>query len=210
MNRRYFLSLFTVSALMLSTAAHTATPMTFEEGAHYKLLPESARAMVPKGTVQEFFFYGCSHCMDMEKPLHEWLSTNPKSIHFEQIPAVFQNPSWPFLARAHYALKQSQQLELAHQSLFQLFIIDRARPKNEQDIAKLLTDKHPTFNSERFVQQFAHDDTNVAVNRAAKLSGQYQLEAVPTFIINGKYSTDLTMAGSHANLFIMIEQLANK
>jgi len=209
MNRRHFLTLFAAAGLSLSTGLQAA-PIAFEEGIHYKLLPDTARAMVAKGTVQEFFFYGCSHCMDMEKPLHEWLSSNPKGIHFEQLPAVFQSPSWSFLARAHYALKQSQQIELAHASLFQIFLIDRARPKNEQEIAKLLTEKHPSFNSERFVQQFTHDDTNIAVNRAAKLSGQYQLEAVPTFIINGKYSTDLTMTGNHANLFTLIEYLASK
>lgn len=209
MNRRLFLALLVASSITVSTGLQAA-PILFEEGVHYKILPESARAMVAKGTVQEFFFYGCSHCMDMEKPLHEWLSSNPKTIHFEQIPAVFQNPSWPFFARIHYALKQSQQLSQAHSLLFNAIIVERARPKNETEIVSLLSDKLSGFNKDNFLQQFVHESTNTAVNRAAKLSGQYQLEAVPSFIINGKYSTDLTMANSHSNLFALIEYLASK
>lgn len=112
MNRRHFLSFIGVGLLAAATLSAQAAPYAFEEGIHYKKLPDNARALVAKGTVQEFFFYGCSHCQDMEKPLKEWLANKPKHIHFEAIPAVFQSPAWATLARIHFALKASDQLSL--------------------------------------------------------------------------------------------------
>jgi len=210
MNRRQFLVSLTGLGAVLATGAQAAVPFAFEEGVHYKHLPDAARSVVAKGMVQEFFFYGCSHCMDMEPNLHAWMATKPKGIQVEQIPAVFQSPSWAFLARAHYALKQSDQLSAVHASVFEIYLQDRSRPKTESELADLMADKVTTFRKDAFVEAFASDGVTQSVNRAAKLSGLYQLEAVPTFVINGQYLTDLTMAGSHAKLFSLIEHFAAK
>ncbi len=213
MNRRHFLSLSvaalsTASLLGLSTAH--AMPFAFEEGVHYKKLPDSAHALVAKGTVQEFFFYACPHCMDMESPLHDWLKSAPKNIVLEQIPAVFQTASWSLLARVHYALKANNQLtDELRASLFNIFIKDHARPKNNIEIAELLLAKNSKFDKAGFIKTYDTEALNDDVTRAAKLSMQYQLEAVPAFIINGQYLTDLPMAGNHTKLFALIEQLAN-
>lgn len=209
MKRRYFLSLVggILTGVMLSPAQ--AAPFAFEEGIHYKKLPDNARALVAKGTVQEFFFYGCSHCQDMETPLHDWLVSKPANIQLEQVPAVFASPAWTMLARIHYALKASQQLNL-HSRVFELFINDKARPKNEQEVADLLAAKDKNFKKDAFIKAYDSDANSADVTRAAKLSGQYQLDAVPTFVINGQYVTDLPMAGTHAKLFALIEELATK
>ncbi len=210
MNRRYFLALTASLSPVLSLSTAQAMPFSFEEGEHYKKLPDTARALVAKGTVQEFLFYGCPHCQDIEPPLHNWLNSQPKGITVEQIPAVFQSPVWGMLARVYYALKASNQLTKMHHHAFNIFIKDRATPKNHQDIADLLLAKNATFNKESFIKAYESDALNADMTRAAKLSGQYQLEAVPTFVINGQYVTDLPMAGNPAKLFALIEQLANK
>lgn len=209
MNRRHFLSFISVGLLAALSLSAQAAPYAFEEGIHYKKLPDNARALVAKGTVQEFFFYGCSHCQDMEKPLKEWLANKPKYIHFEAIPAVFQPPAWATLARIHFALKASDQLNL-HAKVFELFLQDKARPKNQEEVADLLAAKDKAFNKTAFLKAYDSDANTADVTRAAKLSGQYQLEAVPTFVINGQYVTDLPMAGTHAKLFALIEELSQK
>lgn len=209
MNRRSLISLIGVSLVGLFFWSVQAAPYAFEEGIHYKKLPDNARALVAKGTVQEFFFYGCSHCQEMEKPLKEWLANKPKHLQFEAIPAVFQSPAWATLARIHFALKASNQLRL-HPSVFELFLQDKARPKNQEEVADLLAAKDTSFNKATFLKAYDSDANTADVTRAAKLSGQYQLEAVPTFVINGQYVTDLPMAGTHAKLFALIEELSQK
>lgn len=209
MNRRQFICYTLASTTLLGADQSWAMPFAFEEGIHYKTLPDTARTLVSKGTVQEFFFYGCSHCMDMEKHLHDWLDTQPKGIALEQVPAVFQSPAWSMLARVHYALKATGQLNV-HSYLFDIFIKDKARPKNAEDIADLISAKHAAFNKTSFIAAYEGETINSDISRAAKLSGQYQLDAVPSFVINGSYVTDLPMAGSHAKLFALIEWLAHK
>jgi protein dithiol oxidoreductase (disulfide-forming) len=209
MNRRDFFRLISFAFLTTSTLSAEAAPYAFEEGIHFKKLPDNARTQVAKGTIQEFFFYGCSHCQDMEKPLKDWLASKPKHIQFEAIPAVFQSPAWATLARIHFALKASDQLSL-HAKVFELFLQDKARPKNQEEVADLLVAKDKSFNKASFLKAYDSEATSADVTRAAKLSGQYQLEAVPTFVINGHYLTDLPMAGSHAKLFALIEELSQK
>lgn len=209
MNRRQLVGLLTAGLISTFSLSGQATPYAFEEGIHYKKLPDNARALVAKGTVQEFFFYGCSHCQDMEKPLKEWLANKPKHLQFEAIPAVFQSPAWATLARIHFALKASDQLSL-HAKVFELFLQDKARPKNQEEVADLLAAKDTSFNKAAFLKAYDSDANTADVTRAAKLSGQYQLEAVPTFVVNGQYVTDLPMAGTHAKLFALIEELSQK
>jgi thiol:disulfide interchange protein DsbA len=210
MNRRFFLSFITASLLFATSWSAQAAPYAFEEGIHYKKLPDNARALVAKGSVQEFFFYGCSHCQDMEKPLKEWLANKPKHINFEAIPAVFQSPAWAILARVFYALKASDQLSLAHEAAFNVFAKDKSKPKNVQEIASLIQAKFTYLDNDYFIKSYNDEARNAEITRAAKLSAQYQLEAVPTFVINGQYVTDLPMAGSHAKLFALIEELSQK
>lgn len=212
MNRRIFLKQSLVGLSLLGVGTHAmSAPFFFEEGTHYKLLPETARSVVPKGQVQEFFFYGCPHCMDMEPNLHEWLAKQPKGITFEQIPAVFQNPAWAFLARTYYALKLTNQFnEATHKACFELFVVERSKPKNQQELADLIAKKVTGFNQTSFVTMTNDKTVDEEITRAAHLSGLHQLEAVPSFVINGKYLTDLTMAGSHTKLFALIEQLAEQ
>ena len=210
MNRRLFLthSIIGLTSLGLSSQVG-AIPFSFEEGVHYKLLPDTARSLQPKGKVQEFFFYGCPHCMDMEPHVHEWLAKHPKDISFEQIPAVFQNPAWGFLARTYFALKHSNQFnEQTHKACFELFVVERAKPKSHQELAELLHEKVSNFDVKAFISAISIEATDADLAQAAQLSGLYQLEAVPSFVINGKYLTDLTMAGSHTKLFALIEHLA--
>ncbi len=212
MNRRDFLTqtLLATSGLVLAGQV-VAMPFAFEEGTHYKLLPDTAQAPTVKGSVQEFFFYGCSHCMDMEPHVKTWLAKKPAMLTFEQLPAVFQSPAWTFLARTHYALKHANQFtEQTHHACFELFIVDKAKPKNQQELAEMIAKKVSGFDQAAFVAAFQSDDTSNAVARAAQLSGVHQLDSVPGFVINGKYLTDLTMAGSHTKLFALIEQLAAK
>lgn len=207
--RRHLIAIMGSGLLALTLNHAQAAPYAFEEGIHYKKLPEQARSVVSKGTLQEFFFYGCPHCQHMEEPLHKWLAQKPSHIQFEAVPAVFQSPAWATLARIHYALKQTQQLRL-HDQVFTIFLQDKARPKNQNEIADLLYAKDNTFDKTAFLTAYDSEAVTQAVTRAAQLSGQYQLDAVPTFVINGRYVTDLPMAGTYDKLFSLIEILSQQ
>ena len=56
----------------------------------------------------------------------------------------------------------------------------------------------------------AYQDMNVqtAMQRADQLAQRYRVTAVPMFILNGKYITDVTMAGGPEKLMSLLNDLA--
>ncbi len=55
-----------------------------------------------------------------------------------------------------------------------------------------------------------HHDMNVetAMQRADQLVQRYRVSSVPTFVVNGKYTTDVTMAGGPEKLMSLLTDLA--
>ncbi len=49
---------------------------------------------------------------------------------------------------------------------------------------------------------------NTRLQRADELSRRYRIESVPTFIVNGKYRTDVGMAGGPEQLIQLLNDLA--
>ena len=56
----------------------------------------------------------------------------------------------------------------------------------------------------------AYHDMNVetAMQRADQLVQRYRVSGVPTFVVNGKYITDVAMAGGPEKLLALISDLA--
>jgi len=54
-----------------------------------------------------------------------------------------------------------------------------------------------------------HGDMNVetAMQRADQLAQRYRVSSVPLFVVNGKYTTDVTMAGGPEKLMSMLTDL---
>src|SRR3989338_7118638 len=74
-----------------------------ELGKEYKLLTPPQPVSGKKIEVLEFFFYGCSHCFDLQKSLHPWLKTMPKDAEMIYVPTIYRDSMEP-MARAFYAL----------------------------------------------------------------------------------------------------------
>ena len=49
--------------------------------------------------VMEIFWYGCSHCYQMDAPLTAWVKKLPSDVYFKRVPGL-PNPSWAPMAKA--------------------------------------------------------------------------------------------------------------
>jgi thiol:disulfide interchange protein DsbA len=49
---------------------------------------------------------------------------------------------------------------------------------------------------------------NQALQRADDVTRRYKVEGVPSIVINGKYQTDVAMAGGHEQLIALINDMA--
>jgi thiol:disulfide interchange protein DsbA len=187
--------------LLLPTLAFATS---FVEGKDYQVVagaPIEHKAPL----ITEFFSYGCPWCYRIESPLNQWALSLNKNTTIERVPVVFK-PDWELYAKAYYTAKT---LAISDKLTPQLFktIQDEKTPLNskqaminffvahgiDREIAKSAFENSPTI--------------DMKVKNGMELMAHYQINAVPAFIVNNKYKTDLQMAGTPERLFEIMNYL---
>jgi thiol:disulfide interchange protein DsbA len=168
-------------------------------------LPQAQPTRNPaKVEVIEFFWYGCPHCYAAEPRVAAWLKKQPADVEFVRVPAIF-NARWAVLGRAYYAMQQLKLGDKAHQALFDAIHRDHKNLSDETSLAEFFATQGVP--ADKFRAAFNDFDVDSKVRRANQLTGRYGLEGVPTFIVNGKYRIDGTLAGSEAGMFEALDTL---
>jgi len=88
--------------IMVVLFSGSTTFAAVELGKDYKMLNPSQPTSSKKIEVLEFFFYGCSHCFNLHKPLSAWEKAMPKDVELTFVPTIFRNSMEP-MARTMYA-----------------------------------------------------------------------------------------------------------
>lgn len=180
-----------------------------QEGkAYQRILPKVPKESGDKPEVVELFWYGCPHCYSMEAPLNNWLKTKSPQVVFRRIPAVF-SPAWGFHAQVFYTAEALDIIDKIHTPLFER-VHELKQPMNDlESIAK--------FFAEFGIERKKFDDTwnsfavKTKVNRARELSRRYQIDSVPSFVVNGEFRTDTGMNGnSNTKTVHLIDLLSKK
>jgi thiol:disulfide interchange protein DsbA len=174
-------------------------------GHDFKNLRQVQSIAPHKKQVVEVFYYGCSHCYNLEPSLHDWLKTKPADVHFERVPAVFNNPNWVFMAKVYLTAQDLGIVEKSHLPFFQALHRDKLPLFNIGDIARF----HSRFGvtEKQFIETFESFKVDQAFRRAQRLTQSYAVEGVPALIVNGKYLTDLTMHDSHGAVWDTVNKL---
>jgi len=157
-----------------------------------------------KVEVIEFFWYGCPHCYHAEPQVAAWRKHQPASVEFIRVPAIF-NQRWAVLGRAYYAMQQLKLGEDVHKALFDAIHRDNKNLNDEASLTEFFAAQGVP--REKFKEAFNSFDVDGKVGRANKMTRDYGLEGVPTFIVNGKYRVDGTSAGSVEAMFTALDQL---
>jgi thiol:disulfide interchange protein DsbA len=196
-------------SLLFLLAALVAVPaLALDEGIDYTVIEKPARAE-PGDDVEvlELFWYGCPHCYHLEPEIERWLKTKPDGATFRRLPAA-ANPRWVPHARYFFAAEMMGVLDQLHEPLFHA-LHDEKRP--------LMTDKQLiAFAAEqgvdeaKFAQMFRSFPVDMKVRKAASLVQGYQIDGVPSMVVNGKYLTSATQTGSRAEMFEVIDALIAK
>ena len=198
--------------LMLSVLLSNMAMAAIDEGIEYKRV-SPAQATITKNKVEvvELFWYGCPHCFHFEPHLKKWLKNKPDNVVFYRIPAVF-NPAWELHARAFYAATSLGLFDDGKREFHDAFFDEIHKRKKRLNNKKLLQKFFARFkiSAEDFNNTFDSFAVNTKVNRAVTLSKRYQLEGVPTIIVNGKYRTDGPMAGGRKGLIKVLDFLIKK
>ena len=189
-------------------AQATPTPMTtrFVAGKHYTLInPAQPTVSAPDQVeVTEFFYYTCPHCYNFEPFVQTYLARKPAYVNFVRVPAVF-NPGLELYARAYYAAEAMGILEKTHGAMFKEIHVKRNMMTTEDAIVDFYislgvdgVEFRKTFNS------FAVD---TKLRQGATMARRFKITGVPTVVVNGKYMTGGSLAGSYETLLEIIDEL---
>jgi thiol:disulfide interchange protein DsbA len=185
-----------LSALLLPFAISAAwAAADFVEGTQYTRLATPQPTSVPdKIEVVELFSYACPHCFHLEPVLSTWLKAKPDDVVFVRLPVVFR-PEWELLAKAYFTAEILGVLDKTHEALFEA--IHEKNQKFENEAAMQAFFASQGVSADDFRNTFNSFAVAVKVNSAKLMTRRYAITGVPTLIVNGKFSTSATLAGSN-------------
>ena len=187
----------------------TAANEPFKEGKEYVRLPAAQPTSSGPDQVEvaEAFMYSCPHCAAFEPHIADWLKHKPATVAFVRLPVNF-NPTAALHMRAYYAAEDLGVLDKVNQAFFDEIHV---RKNPLADVNSLTA-----FFVAHGVEEKALKDamSSFAIDAKARktetLLRRYQISSVPTLIINGKYRTDVGMAGGYERAFQVVEFLVQK
>ncbi len=183
-----------------STAAQTkggresfkmlAAPQAVETGAKIEVI--------------EFFWYGCSHCFDLEPFLKKWAAKLPKDVEFRRTPAI-PTERWAPNARTFYTLEALGELDRLHGEVFDAIHIDRVNLGDEKVQLDWMEKKG--VDRRKFAEVWKSFSVQSKTNRAVQMSRAYDITGVPALVVDGKYLTSVGMTGSPEALMKTLDEL---
>lgn len=180
----------------------------FVEGKDYQVVANLQAQTSKTPVVTEFFSYGCPWCFKMEAPLHQWLASDGKTVQVDKVPVVFK-PDWENYARAYYTAKMLAMADKMSPVLFKTIQEDKKPLNTKESMVELFVSQG--VDKEIAKSAFTHSPSvDMRVAEGMHRMADYQINAVPAFVVNNKYKTDLQMAGSPERLFEILNYLLKK
>ncbi len=202
------LKVFALFTLMCLPILSNATPLAYVEDVHYKKTEQlQTRSDTSKVEVVELFFYGCPHCFNLEPYVEDWKETLPEDVSFRYVPAVFKE-SWAPLAKAFYAADKLGVLDKLHPLFFNAIHLDGQRIYTEEAIADFVAEHN--IDRDKFLSAMNSFSVKTKVNKAQKMTNTSGITGVPSLIVNGKYFTGASLAGSEEEIFTVVNFLIDQ
>ena len=197
-------TLLLLVSMMLAFTAYGVEP---KAGVNFKQTKEIIPTNSPgKIEVVELFWYGCIHCYKIDSYIDKWADNAPKDVVFKKIPAV-PRQDWIPMAKAYYALETLGLDKKLHEKLFDAIHKTKAvDPGSEQsaiqwiaiEAKKDINEVQAAFNTFSMKAKLSQSQR---LFRAAGATG------VPSIIIDGRYLTSSTMAGSEKNTIELVNYI---
>jgi len=174
----------------------------------YKLI-EPAMPTKDESSVEvlEFFWFGCPHCYAFEPAINEWSDTKPDYVSFvREAPPL--NPSWEQHSRTYYAAQALNIADGMFDNMFDQIHKNKKPMRSPKKIAKFIESLDLGVSAAEFEKTMDSFTVNTALERSLVRAQQAGIQAVPSVVINGKYLTGNTLAGSHQGIIDVINDLA--
>lgn len=184
----------------------------WKAGTHYLPIVPAQNTSAEPGQVEviEVMWLGCPHCYDFEPHIEAWRKKKPEWVKFSQ-EGVMWGPAHRGHAKLFYTLEALGRSDLVMKAFEDIhrrdnFLVAASDAQTQQMQVKFA--KANGLAEADFLREYNGFGVNARLQRAELLSRRYRIESVPRIIINGKYETNVEMAGGHAQLLQLIDDLA--
>ena len=200
----------------LAQALPTQTSLAggkWQAGKNYTLISPAQPTSVGPGKVEviEVFWYGCSHCYELDPYLESWKKNKPAYVEFVRLPVIW-GPGHKLHARLFYTLQVLGKLDALHSKVFDTIHRGGNMLLGQDEDAtfkmQLAWAEANGINGADFKREYNGFAVNTALQRAEQLTKRYRVAGVPFMIVNGRYSTDVGAAGGHSQLLTLLNDLA--
>ncbi len=174
-----------LAGLLLAGLSHAE----IKEGTDYKLLPKTHAVEVPgKLEVIEFFWYTCPHCRSIEPTVAAWAKKLPKDVNFRRIHVIWPGrPDIEAHAKIFVALQAMGSDGKYQQAVLDAIQGERLELRRDNVLYPWL--KKQGIDEAKFRASYNGFSSNMALKKLAQTTQDYAIDAVPVFIVNGKYMT---------------------
>jgi len=198
---------FLLPLLFLMFALPNAWAEDYTEGVDYITIATPVKTSDPdKIVVTELFWYGCPHCFRFEPYAEKWKKTLGDDVTFEQVPSTL-NPGWVNHARSYYALQLLGKNDLVHAQIFNAIHIKNKRLSNRDSMADFVAQFG--VDKKQFKDAYNSFPVETKLRKNGKKERQYGISGVPSIIINGKYITSGSNAGSYSRMLKIMDYLVD-
>ncbi len=172
--------------------------------ADYRVIDSSGRPGESDSIqVTEFFWYGCPHCYRFAPLIEEWQQSKPDDVEFRHIPAVLSE-RWALHGRAFFAAKALGVLDEFHRPMFRAMHEDGKRMRSEEEIGEFVNSLG--LDGDEFVDAMNSLGVDTRMRRARDLQQTYGVSGTPSVVIDGRYITSGSQAGSFERMIQVIDE----
>jgi thiol:disulfide interchange protein DsbA len=200
--------------LALSLAAGPARSEALEqkplfeiEGWYERIQPPQPTSSADKVEVIEVFAYTCSHCFHFQPFITGWEKNKPPYVEFSRIPAVF-HASWTPYAKAYYTAELLQVLDRIHIPLFRALHLQQKKLDSKEALMAFFMEQG--LPKEKFNPIYDAPGVEIMIQRSIQKLKNYGIDGTPSLVINGKYRTSGSLAGSFENMIKVLDILVAK
>jgi thiol:disulfide interchange protein DsbA len=211
MNRRQLSASFVLAGVAAAwpfarAAAQGSGPV---EGKDFTRVDTPQPPSVPAGKVEvlEFFSYACPHCSSFEPTLEPWEKTLAADVSLRRVPVPFLMNADNFM-HTYYALETIGAVQAVQLKIFRAIHIDHQRLDTPENIAAFLGKNG--VDAAKFLAAFKSFSVATSVTRAKKMVADYKVDSVPTLVVQGRWMTSPSTAGSAERALAVVDQLVQR
>lgn len=155
-------------------------------GHDYRVLDNPQPTDVPAGKIEvlEFFSFGCPYCYQFEPVLKAWVGKLPKDVVFRRVPMTFER-GWDVYAKTYYALRATGNLKRLADPLFDAIHKQHLPLADEKSMVHWVASQG--VDAAKFKSAYDSFGVNTRVAQTSQVMANYQVDAIPTLAIAGKY-----------------------